>query len=104
MDVRPWSPQKTIYRRAQHGNRVNAIAPGTVYTLLHRDTPKEREGQRITDGLASTVTDAVMYLPMSRRSRVTSSTSIAALILAAGNLTELCHEHKFNDRRGPLGI
>jgi len=65
MDVRPWSPQKTIYRRAQNGNRVNAIAPGTVYTPLHRDTPKEREGQPITEGLASTVkdvTDAVMYL------------------------------------------
>ena len=61
MDVRPWSPQKTIYPRAQNGNRVNAIAPGTVYTPLHR----EREGQPITDGLASTVkdvTDAVMYL------------------------------------------
>ena len=61
MDVRPWSPQKTIYRRAQNGDRVNAIAPGAVYTLLHR----EREGQPITDGLASTVkdvTDAVMYL------------------------------------------
>jgi len=41
MDVRPWSPQKTIYRRAQNGNRVNAIAPGTVYTPLHRDTPKD---------------------------------------------------------------
>ena len=88
MHVRPWLPQKTIYRGAQNGNRLNAIAPGAVYTPVHRDTPKEREGQPITDGLASTVkdvTDAVMYLPMSRRSRVTFSTLMAALILAAGN-------------------
>src|SRR5262245_5812774 len=41
---------------------------------------------------------------MLRRSLVTSYTLMVALILAAGNLTELCHEHKFNDRRGPLGI
>ena len=64
MHVRPWLPQKTIYRGAQNGNRLNAIAPGS----LHAASPghsEGRDGQPITDGLASTVkdvTDAVMYL------------------------------------------
>jgi NAD(P)-dependent dehydrogenase (short-subunit alcohol dehydrogenase family) len=50
---------------AKDGIRVNAVAPGVVYTPLHRETPKE-----VMDGLSpmgrpSTVkdiADAVMYL------------------------------------------
>ena len=64
MDVRPWSPQKTIYRRAQNGNRVNAIARHRLRAASPGHS-EGRDGQSITDGLASTVkdvTDAVMYL------------------------------------------
>src|SRR5258706_14681730 len=37
---------------------------------------------------------------MPRRSLVTSCTSMAALISAAGNRKEFCHGDRFNDRRG----
>jgi NAD(P)-dependent dehydrogenase (short-subunit alcohol dehydrogenase family) len=45
--------------------RVNAVAPGAVYTELHRDTPKGVMEDQSPMGRASTVkdiTDAVLYL------------------------------------------
>ena len=45
--------------------RVNAVAPGAVYTPLHRDTPKDVMESLSPMGRPSTVkdiTDAVMYL------------------------------------------
>jgi NAD(P)-dependent dehydrogenase (short-subunit alcohol dehydrogenase family) len=50
---------------AKHGIRVNAVAPGVVYTPLHRDTPKEEMESQSPMGRPSTVkdvADAVMYL------------------------------------------
>jgi NAD(P)-dependent dehydrogenase (short-subunit alcohol dehydrogenase family) len=50
---------------AQDGIRVNAVAPGVVYTPLHRDTPKDVMESLSPMGRPSTVkdiTDAVMYL------------------------------------------
>ena len=50
---------------AQDGIRVNAVAPGTVYTPLHRDTPQDVMESLSPMGRPSTVrdiTDAVMYL------------------------------------------
>jgi NAD(P)-dependent dehydrogenase (short-subunit alcohol dehydrogenase family) len=50
---------------AKDGIRVNAVAPGTVYTPLHQDTPKEVMESLSPMGRPSTVkdiTDAVMYL------------------------------------------
>src|ERR1700757_1854458 len=50
---------------AKDGIRVNAVAPGVVYTPLHRDTPKEVMKSLSPMGRPSTVkdiTDAVMYL------------------------------------------
>jgi len=50
---------------AKDGIRVNAVAPGTVYTPLHRDTPKDVMESLSPMGRPSTVkdiTDAVMYL------------------------------------------
>jgi NAD(P)-dependent dehydrogenase (short-subunit alcohol dehydrogenase family) len=50
---------------AKAGIRVNAIAPGAVYTPLHRDTPKDVMESLSPMGRPSTVkdiTDAVMYL------------------------------------------
>lgn len=50
---------------ARDGIRVNAVAPGAVYTPLHRDTPKEVMEGLSPMGRPSTVkdiTDAVMYL------------------------------------------
>jgi len=50
---------------ATDGIRVNAVAPGVVYTPLHRDTPKEVMESLSPMGRLSTVkdiTDAVMYL------------------------------------------
>jgi NAD(P)-dependent dehydrogenase (short-subunit alcohol dehydrogenase family) len=50
---------------ANDGIRVNAVAPGTVYTPMHRDTPKEAMENQSPMGRASTVqdiADAVMYL------------------------------------------
>jgi len=50
---------------AKDGIRVNAVAPGVVYTPLHRDTPKEVMESLSPMGRPSTVkdiTDAVMYL------------------------------------------
>src|SRR5438477_7468108 len=65
---------------AKDGIRVNAVAPGAVYTPLHRDTPKDVMESLSPLGRPSTVqdiTDAVLYL--------TDCTSMAALISAAGN-------------------
>ena len=50
---------------AKEGIRVNAVAPGVVYTPLHRDTPKDVMEDLSPMGRPSTVediTDAVMYL------------------------------------------
>src|SRR6266516_3632006 len=50
---------------AKDGIRVNAVAPGTAYTPLHRDTPKDVMESLSPMGRPSTVkdiTDAVMYL------------------------------------------
>src|SRR5262247_780608 len=50
---------------AKDGIRVNAVAPGTVYTPLHRDTPKEVMESLSPMGRPSTVkdiADAVIYL------------------------------------------
>ena len=50
---------------AEAGIRVNAVAPGTVYTPLHRNTPKEVVESLSPMGRPSTVkdiTDAVLYL------------------------------------------
>jgi NAD(P)-dependent dehydrogenase (short-subunit alcohol dehydrogenase family) len=50
---------------AKDGIRVNAVAPGVVYTPLHRGTPKEVMEGLSPMGRPSTVediTDAVMYL------------------------------------------
>ena len=47
------------------GIRVNAVAPGVVYTPMHRDTPKDVMESLSPMGRPSTVkdiTDAVMYL------------------------------------------
>ena len=50
---------------AKDGIRVNAVAPGTVYTPLHRDTPKDVMESLSPMGRPSMVkdiVDAVMYL------------------------------------------
>jgi NAD(P)-dependent dehydrogenase (short-subunit alcohol dehydrogenase family) len=50
---------------AKDGVRVNAVAPGAVYTPLHRNTPKDVLESMSPMGRPSTVkdiTDAVMYL------------------------------------------
>src|SRR5215475_6550509 len=50
---------------AQDGIRVNAVAPGVVYTPMHRDTPKEAMESLSPMGRLSTVkdiVDAIMYL------------------------------------------
>jgi len=50
---------------AKDGIRVNAVAPGVVYTPLHRDTPKGVMESQSPMGRPSTIrdiTDAVMYL------------------------------------------
>jgi NAD(P)-dependent dehydrogenase (short-subunit alcohol dehydrogenase family) len=50
---------------AKEGIRVNAVAPGAVYTPLHRDTPQDVLESLSPMGRPSTVediTDAVMYL------------------------------------------
>src|SRR5215469_3655 len=50
---------------ARDGIRVNAVAPGAVYTPLHRDTPQDKMESLSPMGRPSTVkdiTDAVLYL------------------------------------------
>ena len=50
---------------AKDGIRVNAVAPGVVYTPMHRETPKDVMEGLSPMGRPSTVkdiTDAVMFL------------------------------------------
>src|SRR6266567_764942 len=50
---------------AKDGIRVNAVAPGAVYTPLHRDTPKdvmESLSPMARPSTVTDITDAVMYL------------------------------------------
>src|SRR5947207_15525428 len=50
---------------AKDGIRVNAVAPGTVYTPLHRETPKDVMESLSPMGRPSTVkdiVDAVLFL------------------------------------------
>ena len=70
--------QQLAMEYAKDGIRVNAVAPGVVYTPLHRDTPQEvMEGlspmgrpstvQDITDSVmsltdAATVTGHILYV------------------------------------------
>jgi NAD(P)-dependent dehydrogenase (short-subunit alcohol dehydrogenase family) len=57
--------QQLAMEYAKDGIRVNAVAPGTVYTPLHADTPKQVMESRSPMGRPSTVkdiADAVMYL------------------------------------------
>src|SRR5262249_49822533 len=69
----PMSPKgglQTVTRHlalehASEGIRVKAVAPGVVYTPLHRDTPKEVMENLSPMGRPSTVkdiVDAIMYL------------------------------------------
>jgi NAD(P)-dependent dehydrogenase (short-subunit alcohol dehydrogenase family) len=57
--------QQLAMEYAKDGIRVNAVAPGVVYTPLHRDTPQKVMESLSPMGRPSTVkdiTDAVMYL------------------------------------------
>jgi NAD(P)-dependent dehydrogenase (short-subunit alcohol dehydrogenase family) len=57
--------QHVAMEYAKDGIRVNAVAPGNVYTPLHKDTPKEVMESQSPMGRPSTVkdiVDAVMYL------------------------------------------
>jgi NAD(P)-dependent dehydrogenase (short-subunit alcohol dehydrogenase family) len=57
--------QQLAMEYAKDGIRVNAVAPGTVYTPLHRNTPQDVMESLSPMGRPSTVkdiTDAVMYL------------------------------------------
>jgi NAD(P)-dependent dehydrogenase (short-subunit alcohol dehydrogenase family) len=50
---------------AKDGIRVNAVAPGAVYTPLHRDTPKdvmESQSPMHRPSTVQDIADAVMYL------------------------------------------
>ena len=57
--------QQLAMEYAKDGIRVNAVAPGVVYTPLHRNTPQEMMESLSPMGRPSTVeeiADAVMYL------------------------------------------
>ena len=74
---------------AKDGIRVNAVAPASSTTPLHRDTPKDVMEGLSPMGRPSTVqdiADAVLYLTDAATvTGATSCTSTAALISAAGN-------------------
>jgi|SRR6516162_7960441 NAD(P)-dependent dehydrogenase (short-subunit alcohol dehydrogenase family) len=71
---------------AKDGIRVNAVAPGAVYTPLHQDTLQQEMESLSPMGRPSTVGTLRMRSctsPTRRQSPVTSCTSMAALISAA---------------------
>ena len=91
---------------AKDGIRVNAVAPGVVYTPLHRDTPKDVMESLSPMGRPSTVkdiTDAVMYLTEAATVTgdilyVDGGCSFRPLVI---NYWSVRHDHKCNNRREP---
>ena len=94
---------------AKDGIRVNAVAPGVVYTPLHQDTPKEVMESQSPMGRPSTVkdiTNAVMYL--TDAATVTGDTLYVdgGVYSAAGNSTSFrygsrCPTCQRSSSRGP---
>ena len=86
---------------AKDGIRVNAVAPGVVYTPLHRETPKDVMESLSPMGRPSTVkdiTDAVLYLTDAATVTVRRwRRSFRPLVIERS----YCHDHKRNERREP---
>jgi NAD(P)-dependent dehydrogenase (short-subunit alcohol dehydrogenase family) len=65
IDVQDVTRDRRGLGQVQDGIRVNAVAPGAVYTPLHRNTPKDVMESLSPMGRPSTVkeiADAVMFL------------------------------------------